>query len=283
MDFGEDGVATEAEIASRRALFKTEVAVWKELDHPNVTQFVGASMGTIDLKIPVDGGESGNLADLPLGACCLVVEYLDGGSLKTHLIKHMKNKLAYKAVVQLALDLARGLNYLHSNKIVHRDVKTDNMLFDTAGNLKIIDFGVARIEAENPKDMTGTTGTPGYMAPEVIEGNPYNRKCDVYSFGICLWEIYCCDRPYADLSYTEAASAIVHQDLRPEIPRCCPSPMANIMQRCWDANPAERPHMEEVVRLLEGLDTSKGGGMIPVPDQAQSPGCLCFFKPGRGR
>lgn len=169
MDFGEDGVATEAEIASRRALFKTEVAVWKELDHPNVTQvissapsylhresicvmyssmqissyvvssvpaivpslamllvqyrqlyahcesvlisflqFVGASMGTIDLKIPVDGGESGNLADLPLGACCLVVEYLDGGSLKTHLIKHMKNKLAYKAVVQLALDLARG-------------------------------------------------------------------------------------------------------------------------------------------------------------------------------
>lgn len=59
------------------------------------------------------------------------------------------------------------LNYLHSNKIVHRDVKTDNMLFDTAGNLKIIDFGVARIEAENPKDMTGTTGTPGYMAPEV--------------------------------------------------------------------------------------------------------------------
>lgn len=50
-----------------------------------------------------------------------------------------------------------------------------------------------------------------YFLLQVIEGNPYNRKCDVYSFGICLWEIYCCDRPYADLSYTEAASAIVHQ------------------------------------------------------------------------
>ncbi|PNT77201.1 hypothetical protein BRADI_1g59133v3 [Brachypodium distachyon] len=155
------------------------------------------------------------------------------------------------------------------------------MLFDTKGNLKIIDFGVARVEAENPKDMTGTTGTPGYMAPEVIQGYPYNRKCDVYSFWICLWEMYCCDMPYAGLSFTEATSAIVHQGLRPDIPRCCSTPMANIMRRCWDASPDKRPHMEEVVRLLEGLDTSKGGGMIT--DEAQSPGCLCFFRPRRGR
>ncbi|PNT77202.1 hypothetical protein BRADI_1g59136v3 [Brachypodium distachyon] len=103
MDFGEDGVATPSEIASRRALFKTKVAVWKELDHPNVTQFVGASMGTVDLKIPALSA-----AYLPLGACCLVVEFLYGGTLKSYLIKHMDNKLAYKVVVQLALDLARG-------------------------------------------------------------------------------------------------------------------------------------------------------------------------------
>lgn len=61
-----------------------------------------------------------------------------------------------------------SLNYLHSKKIVHRDVKTENMLLDSRRNLKIADFGVARVEAQNPRDMTGETGTLGYMAPEVL-------------------------------------------------------------------------------------------------------------------
>ncbi|MBA0589443.1 hypothetical protein Gorai_018190 [Gossypium raimondii] len=147
------------------------------------------------------------------------------------------------------------------------------MLLDKTRTLKIADFGVARLEASNPNDMTGETGTLGYMAPEVLNGNPYNRKCDVYSFGICLWEIYCCDMPYPDLSFSEVTSAVVRQNLRPEIPRCCPSSLANVMKRCWDANPDRRPEMDEVVSMLEGIDTSKGGGMIPH-DQPQ--GCLCF-------
>ncbi|GAY38888.1 hypothetical protein CUMW_040160 [Citrus unshiu] len=129
-------------------------------------------------------------------------------------------------------------------------------------------FASARVEASNPNDMTGETGTLGYMAPEVLNGNPYNRKCDVYSFGICLWEIYCCDMPYPDLSFSEVTSAVVRQNLRPEIPRCCPSSLANVMKRCWDANPDKRPEMDEVVSMLEVIDTSKGGGMIPG-DQPQ--------------
>ncbi|RRT38353.1 hypothetical protein B296_00014513 [Ensete ventricosum] len=152
------------------------------------------------------------------------------------------------------------------------------MLLDANSNLKIADFGVARVEAQNPRDMTGATGTLGYMAPEVLNGKPYNRKCDVYSFGICLWEIYCCDMPYANLSFAEVSSAVVQQNLRPEIPRCCPSAMASIMKKCWDANPDKRPDMDEVVRLLEALDTSRGGGMIP-DDKAH--GCFCFI-PKRG-
>lgn len=65
------------------------------------------------------------------------------------------------------------------------------------------------------------------------------------------------------------------QNLRPDIPRCCPNSFANVMKRCWDANPDKRPEMDEVVSLLEAIDTSKGGGMIPV-DQQQ--GCFCFRK-----
>lgn len=68
------------------------------------------------------------------------------------------------------------------------------------------------------------------------------------------------------------------QNLRPEIPRCCPSSLANVMRKCWDGNPERRPEMAEVVRMLEAIDTSKGGGMIT---EDQSRGCFCF-SPARG-
>ncbi|XP_022150280.1 serine/threonine-protein kinase HT1-like isoform X2 [Momordica charantia] len=273
LDWGEDGVSSVAEIAALRASFRQEVAVWHKLDHPNVAKFFGASMGTSNLKIPPKSSPSDNNHSFPSRACCVVVEYLPGGTLKNFLIRNRKKKLAFKVVIQLVLDLCRGLSYLHSKKIVHRDIKTENVLLDAQRTLKIVDFGVARVEAQNPRDMTGETGTLGYMAPEVLDGKPYNRKCDVYSFGICLWETYCCDMPYPDLSFAEVSSAVVRQNLRPEIPRCCPSSLANIMRRCWDANPDRRPDMDEVVSLLEAIDTSKGGGMIPE-DQASS--CFCF-------
>ncbi|KAJ8483754.1 hypothetical protein OPV22_016239 [Ensete ventricosum] len=273
LDWGQDGVTIDPETAALRASFQQEVAVWHRLDHPNVTKFVGASMWTSDLKIPQNDSLSTVHSSLPTRACCVVVEYLAGGTLKQYLIKNRRRKLPFKIVIQVALDLARGLSYLHSEKIVHRDVKTENMLLDTNRKLKIADFGVARVEAQNPRDMTGETGTLGYMAPEVLDGKPYNRRCDVYSFGICLWEIYCCDMPYADLSFVDVSSAVVRQNLRPEIPRCCPSSLANIMKKCWDANPDKRLEMSEVVKLLEAIDTSKGGGMVP---EDRAAGCLCF-------
>ncbi|KAA3476266.1 serine/threonine-protein kinase HT1-like [Gossypium australe] len=277
LNWGEDGIATAAEAAAIRSSFCQEVAVWHKLDHPNVTKFIGASMGTSNLKIRTKDATSQNNSVLPSSACCVVVEYVAGGTLKNYLIRNRRKKLAFKVVIQIALDLSRGLSYLHSKKIVHRDVKTENMLLDARRILKIADFGVARVEAQNPQDMTGETGTLGYMAPEVLDGKPYNRKCDVYSFGICLWEIYCCDMPYADLSFADFTSAVVRQNLRPEIPRCCPSALASIMRKCWDPHPERRPDMDEVVRSLEAIETRKGGGMIP-DDQAS--GCFCFSARG---
>ncbi|KAL8043897.1 hypothetical protein ABFX02_08G012700 [Erythranthe guttata] len=272
LDWGEEGHRRQAEIVANRTAFAQEVSVWHKLDHPNVTKFIGATTGGSDLNIQGDNGHS----SVSHNVCCVVVEYLPGGALKNFLIKNRRKKLAFKVVIQLALDLARGLSYLHLKNIVHRDVKTENMLLDKNRTVKIADFGVARVEASNPDDMTGETGTLGYMAPEVLIGKPYNRKCDVYSFGICLWEIYCCDMPYHDLSFSELTSAVVHQNLRPEIPRCCPSSLGNVMKRCWDANSERRPQMDEVVSMLQAIDTSRGGGMIPL-GQSQS-SCFCFLK-----
>ncbi|CAM9000597.1 unnamed protein product [Rhodiola kirilowii] len=189
--WGDDDAVSNAETAALRSSFRQEVAVWQKLDHPNVTRFVGASMGAVTLMVP--SNDSSSQVAFPARTCFVVVEYLPGGTLQQFLLRNFRKKIPYMTVIQLALDLSRGLSYLHSKKIVHRDVITEIMLLDSKRNLKIIDFGVARVEAQNPCKMTGETGTLGYMAPEVLQGKPYNRRCHVYSFGICQWEIYCCD------------------------------------------------------------------------------------------
>ncbi|KAL6996069.1 hypothetical protein U1Q18_006205 [Sarracenia purpurea var. burkii] len=104
LDWGEEGHRTEAEIASLRAAFTQEVAVWHKLHHPNVTKFIGATMGSSGLSIQTENGQIG----MPSNVCCVVVEYLPGGALKTYLIKNRRRKLAFKVVVQMSLDLARG-------------------------------------------------------------------------------------------------------------------------------------------------------------------------------
>ncbi|CAL5367005.1 unnamed protein product [Camellia sinensis] len=106
---GEDGIATAAEIAALRASFRQEVVVWHKLDHPNVTKFIGASMGTSNLKIPSDNTSSDAHNSLPSRACCVVVEYLPGGTLKKYLIRNWRKKLSFRVLIQLALDLSRGL------------------------------------------------------------------------------------------------------------------------------------------------------------------------------
>ncbi|KAE8702883.1 Tesmin/TSO1-like CXC domain-containing protein, putative isoform 1 [Hibiscus syriacus] len=261
-----------SETAAMRASFKQEVAVWHKLNHHNVTKFVGASMGTSNLKIPLKYPSADGRNSLPSRACCVVVEYLPGGTLKQYLIRNRRKKLALKVVVQLALDLSRGLSYLHSKKIVHRDVKTENLLLDAHKNVKIADFGVARVEAWNPCEMTGETGTLGYMAPEVLSGKPYNRKCDVYSFGICLWKFIA-----ATCLIRISASSRYHPQL---------------FERTYDRDPTVLPEFisEHHAKMLGrkpkepsrdggGSDdagssyTSKGGGMIP---EDRSPGCFCL-------
>lgn len=271
LDWGQEGQESSSK---HREAFEKEVAVWQKLDHPNVTKFVGASMGTSQLKIPA--AKKGGSSHGPGQRCVVVVEYQHGGTLKTLLFQHRDKKLPYKKVVQLALDMARGLSYLHSQKIVHRDVKAENMLLDRKKSVKIADFGVARVEAQDDDNMTGQTGTLGYMAPEVLEGRPYDHKCDVYSFGVLLWETYCCALAYPNYSIADISYHVVKLGIRPDIPRCCPKPLSEIMTRCWDGNPDHRPEMAEVVAMLERIDTTKGKGMTPAVPDHTSQGCSCF-------
>ncbi|CAI9097634.1 OLC1v1034105C1 [Oldenlandia corymbosa var. corymbosa] len=179
---------------------------------------------------------------------CIVSEFLPGGTLAAYIIK--PKKIAFSRKLQLALDAARGVSHLHSKNILHRDVKLENLLLDGEGRVKILDFGISRIE---DVDMSVNVGSRGYKAPEVMIHGSYDCRCDVFSFGICLWEIYYQKRAQLNLSTT------------PRIGDDCPEDLANLMRRCW-RDCKDRPKMTEVAKDLEDMlsKTEDDMGSDPV-------------------
>ncbi|GKB63607.1 serine/threonine-protein kinase HT1-like protein [Tanacetum coccineum] len=203
---------------------------------------------------------------------CIVSEYLKGGSLRSYLEKNRKKKLPLKIVIRFALDIAKGLSYLHSEKIIHRDVKPENMLMDDKKLIKLADFGESVVEPLYMK--SGEVGTLGYMAPEVLSKKQYSHKCDVYAFGICLWEIQYCDMAYTyDL---ENIPSDIYKELRPSIPLDCPRSLARLMERCWNTDPSKRPETKDVIIELENIRKAEGFQTISEDREAVCD-CFCVF------
>lgn len=185
---------------------------------------------------------------------CIIMEYAEGGSLYN--VLHSQNKIVYSAghAMNWALQCARGVEYLHGMDppIIHRDLKPPNLLlFERGTVLKICDFGTACYKKTY---MTNNKGSAAWMAPEVFEGSRYTEKCDVYSWGIILWEILSRERPFKNLSGTVYTIMwYVHLGRRPPLIMKCPPPIEKLYTRCWDKDPDVRPSMQEVVSVMEDL------------------------------
>ncbi|KAJ3676824.1 hypothetical protein LUZ60_002548 [Juncus effusus] len=210
--------------------FAQEVTMLANLKHDNIVRFVGAC------RKPM--------------VWCIVTEYAKGGSVRNFLMRRRNGTVPLKTAVQQALDVARGMEYVHGFGLIHRDLKSDNLLISADKSIKIADFGVARIEVKN-EGMTPETGTYRWMAPEMIQHRPYDQKVDVYSFGIVLWELITGCLPFSNMTAVQAAFAVVNKNARPAIPPDCLPVLTEIMTRCWDADPSVRPSFGEVVRMLE--------------------------------
>ncbi len=153
-------------------------------------------------------------------------------------------------------DVAQGLTYLHSarpNPILHRDLKSLNILVDENWRGKVADFGMTRFQ-EDGATMT-QCGSPLWMAPEMIRNLAYDEKSDVYSFGICLWEVYTRAIPYRNLglSPSNLVVKVVKDHLRPPIPPSAPRPYQKLMERCWHPSPERRPSFRQILRVLESF------------------------------
>lgn len=194
-----------------------------------------------------------------LGACtvrpnlCLVLEYCVHGSLHHFLKSEHRHgvKINMPLVYRFALDIARGVYYLHRKQsIVQRDLKARNILVDESLNAKVADFGLSRVLDDGEQNKLTACGTPAWTAPEVVRLEAYTDKVDVYSFGIILWELLTRDEPYGGRKGVQIAYAAAEQGLRPVIPSYCPEDYAQLMRECWADDPADRPTFAMILKRL---------------------------------
>ncbi|KAK9684709.1 hypothetical protein RND81_10G227000 [Saponaria officinalis] len=210
--------------------FASEVSLLFRLTHPNIITFYAACK-----KPPV---------------FCIITEYMSGGSLRKYLHQQEPHSVPLHLVLKLALDIARGMQYLHSQGILHRDLKSENLLLDHDMCVKVADFGISCLETQCC-DMKGFTGTYRWMAPEMIREKTHTKKVDVYSFGIVFWEILTALTPFDNMTPEQAAFAVCQKNARPPLPTECPAALSRLITRCWSSKPAKRPHFDEIVTVLE--------------------------------
>ncbi|KAG6474596.1 hypothetical protein ZIOFF_068534 [Zingiber officinale] len=252
--------------------FAQEVFIMRKVRHKNVVQFIGACTRPPKL--------------------CIVTEFMSGGSVYDYLHKQ-KGIFKLPALLRVAIDISKGMNYLHQNNIIHRDLKAANLLMDENeaskfkdiyllvpldwfslkfcsqsgygssfyanlfGVVKVADFGVARVKVESGV-MTAETGTYRWMAPEVIEHKPYDHKADVFSFGIVLWELLTAKLPYEYLTPLQAAVGVVQKGLRPTIPKNAHPKLAALLEGCWKQEPTDRPDFSEILETLQHIAKEVG-------------------------
>lgn len=225
------------------AEFKREVRIMQRLRHPNVVLFMGAVTRPPNLSI--------------------ITEFLPRGSLY-RIIHRPQSQIDEKRRIKMALDVAKGMNCLHSSipTIVHRDLKSPNLLVDEDWNVKVCDFGLSRLKHNTFLSSKSTAGTPEWMAPEVLRNENSNEKCDVYSFGVILWELATLRLPWSGMNPMQVVGAVGFQNRRLDIPKDVDPLVGRIIWECWQTDPNLRPSFAQLTVALKPLQRLAASSQI---------------------
>ncbi|KAH7294162.1 hypothetical protein KP509_28G059000 [Ceratopteris richardii] len=228
-------VFTEQEYSQELlADFRKEVALMKRLRHPNIVLFMGAVTSPAHLSI--------------------VTEFLPRGSL-FRLLHRNTQGMDWRRRSRMALDIARGMNYLHhcNPPIVHRDLKSSNLLVDKNWTVKVADFGLSRMKHATFLTAKSGRGTPQWMAPEVLRNEPSDEKADVYSFGVIMWELATEEIPWDGLNAMQVVGAVGFMNQRLQIPSKVEPEWANLIESCWNSDPKLRPPFQDITERLKEM------------------------------
>jgi eukaryotic-like serine/threonine-protein kinase len=233
--------------AETRARFLLEARMASNINHENIISIY-------------DFGED-------RGRPFIVMEFLEGESLRDAIRKgHLGD---FQSRMSIALQLARALDHIHARKIIHRDVKPENIHVDAGGKVKLVDFGIAKAEGVQLTRAGFTLGTPHYMAPEQVLGKPASPQVDIYAFGVLLFELLTGAKPLGGGTVERIFHEILHAPLNLEPLKTdnVPAAACALIERCTAKDPAERPQTfapvcEEIERLARGERQPKS---VPQP------------------
>ena len=231
---GTDVAVKRMAAGAAAADFVREVQLLIKLRHPHVVLFMGACITPAEL--------------------CIVMEFAARGSLWAVLHGKQRGECTPRRRLQWAAETAKGMAYLHSRSppIVHRDLKSGNLLVDEDMHIKVSDFGLARTKtADGARTQVGTYA---WMAPEVLEQKPYDERADVYSFSIVLWELLTALEPFKGLHPMQVMRAVDRGE-RPPVPPSpeCPPDYVALMRQCWSKEPEDRPTFKEALQRIAAM------------------------------
>lgn len=181
--------------------------------------------------------------------CCLVMEYLPNGNL-FRLLNNGRT-LSWRDRFRIAADTALGLQHLHEANVLHRDIKSLNILLDRDSRAKLCDFGLATLKASST--LSDPKGTVAWMAPEILEGGDPTKAADIYGLGMVFWELATRRLPYQKAG--RAAVGWIMKGIQEEILESdkCPEKFAQIIRACWQKDPAKRPTASVIAEQLAVL------------------------------
>jgi serine/threonine-protein kinase len=202
----------------------------------------------------------------------LVVEYIQGKTLRALLEEHTPDPLPVRESISITLQICDALGYCHERGIFHRDIKPENIMIQEDGNVKIIDFGIALLEGARRvtwRGLSGTVGTPDYMSPEQLKGERGAARADIYAVGVMLYEMLCGHTPFEGENVFAIINQHVSQD-PPSILQANPhlSPeLATVVMRAIRRDPEKRYRsVHDLSHDLSALEAVK-----PVPYEPEAP------------
>lgn len=220
---------------------ETDIKHLRKLNHSNIVQFRG-----VCTQAP---------------CYCIVMEYCPYGPLYNLL--RDGEEIPPIRLVSWAKQIASGMHYLHVNKIIHRDLKSPNVLIGRQEMVKISDFGTSREWNEISTKMS-FAGTVAWMAPEIIRNEPCSEKVDIWSYGVVLWELMTCETPYKDVDSSAIIWGVGSNSLHLPIPSSCPDGFRLLIKQCWAAKPRNRPSFKHI---MMHLDIASSQVLASTPDE----------------
>jgi non-specific serine/threonine protein kinase len=225
--------------AEERERFKIEAKAAASLNHPNISTI--HNIEEIDDQL------------------FIVMEYIDGEELKSLVGAHRDAPLQMDSIIDYAIQIAKGLEAAHKKGIVHRDIKAGNIMVTFDGQVKIMDFGLAKIQGSEQLTREGTTiGTAAYMSPEQASHEEVDTRSDIWSFGIILYEMLTGSLPFKGDYEAAILYDIVHatpeslQTVKPDLP----GKLSEIVDRCLEKDKSKRYQaVSEIVEDLKSLQS----------------------------